>query len=132
MSTGFMNFKEEQKAAIIGTLIAVAQCDGQVHPKEEDALNQTAEIMGFDATSPYMAKMHQGGFGYMLSILKGFDKSQKEWFILTMHSLMHADGHVAEKEVTYCLGIAEQIGISQNEYKSILDKMDGLYNAFLK
>jgi uncharacterized tellurite resistance protein B-like protein len=64
--------------------------------------------------------------------LKSLSKNQKEWYIIAQHMIMHADGKVAQQEVNYCLGIAEEIGISNEEYKLILDKTDKLYDLFLK
>jgi uncharacterized tellurite resistance protein B-like protein len=67
-----------------------------------------------------------------IPILNTLNKSQKEWYIIAMHSVIHADGKVLEKEIQYALIIAEDIGISEQEYKSIIDKTTGLYDLFMK
>ncbi len=132
--TEFQNsFTEEQKVAVMHCLLIVAQCDQELHPKELELLKQTAKSLGihFDQMnlSPIMKRMFQQN---NFPILNTLTKSQKEWYICAMHSMMHADGKILDKEVHYCLTIAEEIGINQSQYKTILDKMDALYNLFIK
>jgi uncharacterized tellurite resistance protein B-like protein len=127
------SFSEEQKVAVMHCLLIVAQCDQELHHRELELLNQTARTLGihFDPAnlSPLMKRMFQQN---NFPILNTLNRSQKEWYICAMHSIMHADGKVLEKEVLYCLSIAEEIGIDSAQYKSILDKMDVLYKLFMK
>jgi uncharacterized tellurite resistance protein B-like protein len=127
------SFTLEQKIAIIHNLLVVAQCDGEMHPKEVESMKLSARALGieFDVNnlSPLMLTMFRQN---NIPLLKTLSKNQKEWYIIAMHTLMHSDGKVLEKEVQYCLIIAEDIGISADEYKRILDKTDQIYNVFFK
>ena len=137
MDTKMLEFQQsftiEQKIAVIHNLLVVAQCDGELHPKEVDSIKLSAKALGIDFDvnnlSPLMLAMFRQN---NIPLLNTLNKSQKEWFIIAMHTVMHSDGKVLETEVQYCLIIAEDIGISANEYKQILEKMDALYNLFLK
>lgn len=127
------SFSEVQKVAVMHCLLIVAQCDQELHLKELELLKSISRTLGihFDPQnlSPIMQRMFQQN---NFPILNTLDRSQKEWYICAMHSMMHADGKVLEKEMHYCLSIAEEIGINSEQYKSILDKMDALYKLFIK
>ena len=132
--TEFRNsFSEEQKVAIIHCLLIVAQCDQELHVKELELLKSTSNMLGIhfepQNLSPIMRRMFQQN---NFPILNTLDRTQKEWYICTMHSMMHVDGKVLEKEIDYCLSIAEEIGINAEQYRNILDKMDALYKVFIK
>jgi len=128
------SFTAEQKAAIFGCLVTIAKCDGEFHQNEFKSIEQSAIALGLDPVidMPLINRINQTGLDGMIPILNTLNKSQKEWYIIAQHFVMHADGKVAPQEVNYCLGIADEIGISAEEYKKILDKMDGIYNVFLK
>lgn len=125
------SFTLEQKIAIIHNLLVVAQCDSELHSNEVESIKQSARLLGIDFDvnnlSPLMTTMFRQN---NIPILNTLDKNQKEWYIVAMNTVMQADGKVLEKEVQYCLIIAEDIGISAEEYKRILDKTNKLFNLF--
>ena len=128
------SFTAEQKAAIFGCLITVAKCDGELHQNEINSIEQSAKVLGLDPIIDLslINRLNKTGLDGMIPILNTLNESQKEWYIIAQHCVMHADGKVDPHEINYCLGIANGIGISVEEYKKILDKMDGIYDVFLK
>jgi len=139
MNTEFNEFQKSftdvQKAAIIGSLVIVAKSDGDLHDKEWTHIMETSKMLGMDleisSSASKLAKMAESGLDYMLSVLRSLSRSQKEWCILAMHMTMLADGKVLHAEINFCLGIAEDMGISPDEYKRIIDKAQQVTNAFI-
>jgi uncharacterized tellurite resistance protein B-like protein len=127
------SFTAEQKAAIFGCLVTIAKCDGEVHPKEYASVEQSSNVIGLDLVTDLaiIKQTTQNGLDGMIPVLNTLSKSQKEWYITSQHMVLHADGKVAPQEVNCCLEIAEKIGISTEEYKEILDRMDAIFDAFL-
>lgn len=125
------SFTIEQKIAVIHCLIIVAQCDRELHPNELHSIKLSAKNLGVDFDINNLSSLMLEMFKQdNIPILNTLNKNQKEWYIIAMHTLIHADEKIEEKEVQYSLGIASEIGISANEYKEILDRIDLIYNTF--
>jgi|SRR5690606_5267576 len=125
------NFTKEQKAAILGSLVILAKSDGQVHPKEMQNIEQTGRLLGIELDDPVFARVASGGKNEITRILNTLDRSQKEWYIITLHSMVAADGKVEEIEISYALGFADDIGISEDEYVQIIQKAELLMKKFM-
>ncbi len=133
------SFTEDQKAAIIACLLIIASCDSPANQKEMNSIQTSAKTLGMELnqnpTFLFMLELAKEGNTVAINdkvirLLNTLERNQKEWFILAMHTLMHVDGNVVQQEVLLCLNTAQKIGISPDEYKNILDKMDKLYDAF--
>jgi len=122
---------KEQKAAILGSLVILAKSDGQVHPKEMQNIEQTGRLLGIEFDDPAFERVAFGGKNEMIRILNTLDRSQKEWYIITLQSMVTADGKVEEIEISYALGFAEDIGISEEEYVKIIQKAELLMKKFM-
>lgn len=126
------DYTKEQKAAIIGSLAILAKSDGQIHPKEMQNIEQMGKLLGIEFDDPVFARVASGGKNEITRILNTLDKNQKEWYIITLHSIVAADGKVEDIEIGYALGFADAIGISEDEYIQIIQKADLLMKKFMR
>lgn len=122
-------YTELQKAAILGALIVVAKSDGEVHPKEFKKIEDTATLLGTDMSDPLHLAVIQSK-AQMIAILNSLTRKQKEWFILCLHEMVLIDGQVKDIEVSFALGFARDLGISEYEYFEIIDKAIAISNFF--
>lgn len=116
------NFTKEQKCAILCTLMVISNSDGEVHPKEVAVVEQIGQILGIEITDPAIERIVAGGEKEIIRILNTLDRRLKEWYVLTIHGLIAADGKVEEAEMTYALSYAMDIGISADEFIEIIEK----------
>ena len=131
------SFSTEQKAAIILSMGFVAKCDGQYHPKELDLIKQIAIHIGINLEKEMMPGgiiniNASKGIEYFGKVLNNLESGQKEWYLVSLFNLIHCDGNVAEAEAKEVLMIAEDIDISAEQYKQIVDKWDKLYELFFQ
>ena len=66
----------------------------------------------------------------MIAILNSLTKIQKEWFMLCLHEMVLIDGQVKDIEVSFALGFANDLGISDHEYFEIIDKAIAISRLF--
>ena len=129
------NFTKEQKAAIISSLVITAKSDGNIHLKEWQCIEQTGKILGIKLEDPIFPKIASGGKNEIIRILNTLNKSQKEsfkeWFIVTLHAVVLADGKPEEIEINCALSFAKGIGISEDEYVQIIHKSELLMKKFM-
>lgn len=125
------NFAKEQKAAILGFLVYLAKSDNQFHPREMQNLEQTGRLLGLESNDPVIAKVANGGIDEITRILNTLSRSQKEWFVVALQSMVNADGKVEDIEMDYALGIAKDIGITEEEYIQIVQKAKLLTEKFM-
>lgn len=120
------NFQEEytleQRAAIIGSLVKMAQSDGETHPKELQFVEQARKLLGVELDDPVIADILQGDEEAMTGLLKSLGQSQKEWLIAALHSVILADGKVEESETSFIVNFCAEIGISEFDYLVITNR----------
>ena len=115
----------------------VAKCDGQYHPKELDLIKQIAIHIGINLEKEMMPGgiiniNASKGIEYFGKVLNNLESGQKEWYLVSLFNLIHCDGNVAEAEAKEVLMIAEDIDISAEQYKQIVDKWDKLYELLFQ
>ena len=130
-------FSMEQKAAIILSMGFVANCDGQTNQKELDVIVRTANDIGINLEKELipggiMNMTAAKGIEYFGKVLSKLQNDQKEWFLVCLFNLIHSDSNVVAAEVNEVLNLAEDIGISSEKYKEIIEKWDKLYELFMK
>ncbi len=126
------NFTKEQKAAILVSLAIIAESDGQVHPKEMQNIELTGRFLGIEFDDTVIERVALGGKNEIKRLLNTLDRSQKELFIITLNSMVTADNKVEDIEIGYALGIAEDIGISGDEFVQIIKKSELLMKKFMR
>lgn len=115
-------FTEEQRAAILGSLVKMAQSDGEAHPKELQLIERARKLLGVELTDSTFAQILRRDKEYMIDILNSLERAQKEWFIATLHSIILADGKIEDSETTFMKGFCEKLGISEFDYMVITYK----------
>lgn len=116
------SFDNRQRAAIISTLIIVANCDGRINSKEEAAIENIVSLLGASLNDPLLKQLPSLGRQHLISILNTLTKTQKEWLLIAVYELAHSDGKVAPIETSYSASIAKDIGFSENQYLLLIDK----------
>lgn len=124
------NFNDEQKASILASLFIVANSDGHLDSKEMNLIDLTGKVLGVQSGDPILTKVISAGENEIIRILNTLNKSQKEWYIITLHSMIYADGKIEDIEVGYALNFAENIGISEDEYIKIIEKAEYILKQF--
>ncbi len=117
------SFSDEQKKCVICSLFLVANIDGEYHQKEKDFFQETADVLGYRMQGDINEQVKE-----FLSIdrndlfetLKSLSKEQKDWFIATVLSMIHADGEALDKEVHYADEFFEKMGITHAQCEEVI------------
>lgn len=115
-------FTKEQRAAILGSLVSMAQSDGEAHPKELQLIERARKLLGVELADPTFSQFLKRDKEFIVGVLNTLERVQKEWFIASLHSIILADGKVEESETTFMKGFCEKIGISEFDYLVITHK----------
>ncbi|MDY0278292.1 MAG: TerB family tellurite resistance protein [Acholeplasma sp.] len=118
----FSSFTREQKAIFIGCLLIVARSDGQIHPKEDQFIEEVESLMGLSLGDPIFAIIESGGDSEFYRILNSLSIYQKHWLILTLHQMVMADGKIERTELEHIVGICVRMGISETEMLRIIQQ----------
>ncbi|HBG86121.1 MAG TPA: hypothetical protein DDW62_01075, partial [Marinilabiliaceae bacterium] len=96
---GFQDeFSDNQKKAVMCSLMLIANSDGEFHRKEEMFFEQTATMLGYRLSGDYIDDLLAMGKEKLFQLLKSLDESQKDWYIITAFGMLHADGQALEVE----------------------------------
>ena len=125
------DYNKEQKAAIMMAIAGVAQADGNVHPKEIKNMEETSLMLGIEGDEPIFRQIASKGIDEIIRILNTLERNQKEWFITALHGMIHADNRVEDSEIAIALTFANEIGISDHEYRQIIEKTNQLMKLFM-
>lgn len=127
-------FTTEQKSVVLWFLKEIAKADGNVNGSEEQMVGQVMELIGFDLsnkeTENIFSKILTYSLAQLVRILNTLDRADKEWFTITMYSLIICDGTAKDDEIGMAIYICSQIGISEQEYSEIIKKTISLYKRF--
>ena len=110
----------EQKAAIVSILIVMAKADRKVVDSETKFIDSIANYLNISPFDSIMQKLASSGKAELMRILNTLSRSQKEWLIELIYSIVIIDGVVEDIEMSYVSGISEEIGISESEFVSIV------------
>jgi uncharacterized tellurite resistance protein B-like protein len=111
-----LGFSKSQIASIVCALSVIAKCDNNVAMKELMYISDMCDALGISQSDSMVTAAIKGGKGPMLATLNTLTRSQKEWLIIAIHGLIHADGKVVQIELDYAQALFEQIGVSAQEY----------------
>lgn len=124
---GFQNgFTNVQKACIISTLVVITKADGKPHPKKAQDIEETAIVLGIELDDPLFKEIKVKGMNYVIETLKTLDKSQREWYMVSIHGLAKAEGTPSDEEISTILKICNDIGISEDMYTDTIEKTETL------
>ncbi len=126
----------EQKAAIVSILIVMAKADRKVVDSETKFIDSIANYLNISPFDSIMQKLASSGKAELMRILNTLSRTQKEWLVALIHSIVIIDGIAEDIEISYATGISKEIGISESEFVNIIEtakyvdmikKMRGLY-----
>ena len=123
--SGFQGqFTNEQKRAIMVSLYVIANSDEEFHTKEVEFLQQTADILGYQISSDIDQEFSGINRGKVFEQLKEFSDKQKEWYLVTVTGMIHADGKVLESELDDALRYLLSMGISKEKMIKSIKKFN--------
>jgi len=130
--SGFQKqFTENQKKAILISLIIIAGSDGEYHRNEEKFLFQIATVLGYPLKRNYLKDFLSYDKDELLLLLNSLGENQKDWYIVTAFGMMHADGISLELEFKYLDFIFSKMGITNERYEIVLKKSQLLMDKFM-
>lgn len=114
--------------AIIGSLLIIANSDGEFHKKEAQFLKEVSKVLGYKSSRSKLNKFMSIGLDEMFLKLNGLDDSQKEWYIVTTFTMLHVDGQALDLEFQYLEVYFAKMGINREKFKDVIEKSHILLN----
>ncbi|MBL4656610.1 MAG: TerB family tellurite resistance protein [Flavobacteriales bacterium] len=127
------SFSEDQKKAILASLMRVSDADGDFHLLEEQLLRLIAGILDYDlrgSRDEIKADLFDIDAGEVLSSLGSFEEEQKDWYIFTLAALMEADNKVLNEEVEYAKIFLDHMQITNDRFKEVVGNSRTLSGLF--
>lgn len=120
-------FNIQQKKAIIRSLFIIAISDGEYHRKEHRYLEQIATILGYGLNNDIKKAIDE--FSTMdrdalLRNLINLDETQKDWYIVTVYGMIHADEKTYKEEFQYAFIFFEKMSISEQRIEEVIKKTE--------
>jgi len=127
------NFSDQQKKAIMLSLFLIANSDGEYHYKEHQFFTQAATILGYRLKSSDDAQLEEFmSFDRetLMKTLSTLDEGQKDWYILTVFGMIHADKVPLEIEFQYASSFFDSMGITEERCENVIKKAAALQKFF--
>ncbi len=112
--------------AIIVSLYIIANSDEEFHTKEVEFLQQTADLLGYQISSKIDQEFSGINRGKVFEQLKEFSDKQKEWYLVTVTGMIHADGKVLDSELDDALRYLLSMGISKEKMIKSIKKFKAM------
>lgn len=126
-----VQFSENQKKAILTSLLLIASSDGDYHRKEEKFLEQTANMLNYRLKNNYFDDFMTINREDLFQYLDSLNENQKDWYVITAFGMMHSDGKDLDVEFDYLNAFFSKMGISEERFTNVLKKTQLLMNKFL-
>jgi hypothetical protein len=124
-------FSENQKKAIMCSLLIIANSDGEFHRKEAQFLKEVARALGYHLSDVNLKDFMSIGPEGIFQILDSLDDGQKDWYIITAFAMLHVDGHALEVEFQYLEAYFGKMGITRKRFESVANKSQLLINEIV-
>jgi hypothetical protein len=124
------SYTEEQKAAMMYILMLMVASEGDYDTKKFNFLNTQAKLLSFDLEGKSMDIYQHQNADYAYSILKLMNDSQKEWFSVTLGSMISLDKRPTLNEEKLIDRILSETNISDEQFKNANLKARALWNKF--
>jgi len=124
-------FSDRQKVAVLSLLMHVCKIDGNVDSREEYLFADYLEMLNLEMTDEVQRLTDEIGNSYfsdLMNIVNTLNKSQKEWVVTCLYSIVRVDGKIHEKEEDAMNDIFEKMGFSYEEIVTILNKQIAIEN----
>ena len=120
------NFTEDQKAAMIYTLMLIAGANGSYDNQKINYAMQQAEILNLNLEGKAMTVYQNKNADFAYSIIKKFPDVEKGWYSVLIGSMLGVSGKPTENEIKLITRILEQCGISEDDFHDINTKTQAL------
>jgi len=124
------SYTEEQKAAMMYSLMLIVASEGDYDTKKFNFLNTQASLLSFDLEGKSMDIYQHEKADYAYSILKKMNDSQKEWFSVTLGTMISLDKRPTVNEEKLVDRMLTEINISDEQFKNSNLKARALLNKF--
>ena len=117
------SFTDEQKKAILFSLFDIANSDDEFHAKEIEFFDQVGNLLNYPTGENILDEYLEADREKVFKSLNDLSDSQKDWYIITVFGMIHADGKVLDEELTdaerFLSGI---MGISKERINDAIQK----------
>lgn len=124
------SYTDEQKAAMMYTLMLLVASEGDYDTKKFNFLNTQATLLNFDLEGKSMDIYQQKNADYAYSILKPMTDSQKEWFSVTLGTIISLDKRPTLNEEKLIDRVLTETNITDEQFKNSNLKARALSNKF--
>ena len=94
--------------------------------KEVEFLQQTADLLGYHISGDIKHEFSGINRGKVFEQLRKFSDKQKEWYLVTVIGMIHADGKVLESELDDALRYLLAMGISKEKMIKSIKKFKAM------
>jgi uncharacterized tellurite resistance protein B-like protein len=119
-------FTDEQKKAILVSLYVIANADDEFHEMEEEFFKKTAGLLNYNLSDNINEEFSSISRAEVFKLLKGFSDSQKDWYLVTVAGMIHADGKVLANELDDAFRYLLSMGISKKRMDNTIEKLNSI------
>ena len=106
-------FTNDQKRAILYSLLLIAKSDGEYHQNERLILDVTAQFLNYNLNDIKFLQYPSLGVETMYQELNTLNSKQKDWYILSTYGMINADFQYKQVEDNFANHFFEKMGISE-------------------
>ena len=107
------SFTDEQKQAILFSLFDIANSDNEFHAKEIEFFDQIGSLLNYPTGDNILDEYLEADKEKVFESLNDFSDIQKDWYIVIVYGMVHADGKVLDEELADAERFLEGMGISK-------------------
>lgn len=115
-------FTDNQKRAILYSLLLIAKSDGEYHEYERLNLDITAQFLNYNINDIKFIHYPSLGKETMYQDLNSLNSKQKDWYILSSIGMIHADFQYKEIEDAFANYFFEKMGISEYYINKLMEQ----------
>jgi uncharacterized tellurite resistance protein B-like protein len=116
-------FSENQKKAIMVSLFLIANSDREFHEKEVQFFEYTASILNYKLHNDLnfiINEFRTLDRNELFRHLASLEESQKDWYIITVFGMLHADGKILKEEFQYVEVFFSKMNITEQRFEKVL------------
>ena len=116
------SFTDEQKKAILFSLFDIANSDDEFHAKEIEFFDQIGKLLNYPTGESILDEYLEADKEKVFESLNDFSESQKDWYIVIVYGMIHADGKVLDEELADAERFLIGMGISKERINETIKK----------
>jgi hypothetical protein len=123
------SFTEQQKAAIIYSLMLMVGSEGSYDTNKLNYMTQQAELLNIDLEGESMSVYQGKNADYAYSIIKTISESQKDFYSVLLGNIMLVNGRPTDNEMKLVDRILTETNISDEQFKNANTKAQVLFKS---